>query len=170
MADQGSGQFLGLAGLRRSFLALDEQGPENELPLPRLLTQAMEHWGLDSLGALIEHANSNPGPNFSTLAPLVVQNAAEGDGLARELLEQGGRELAMLAALVIERMRKLEDSPRFTVPAIAVAGSILAKVPAVREALRECLEATYPEIAWMDAPADPVSGALWRARQVRNVL
>ena len=72
---------------------------------------------------------------------------------------------------VIERIRKLEAKPEasddggFVPPTVAIAGSILGKVDAVREALTQTLRATYPAIQLMDAPADPVAGALWRARQ-----
>ena len=90
-------------------------------------------------------------------------------------LEQGGRDLGYLASLVIERIRKLEAKPEasddggFVPPTVAIAGSILGKVDAVREALTQTLRATYPAIQLMDAPADPVAGALWRARQELRV-
>jgi len=48
---------------------------------------------------------------------------------------------------------------------VAVAGSILSKVLPVREALTQALHGSYPKIQLLDAPADPVSGALWRARR-----
>jgi glucosamine kinase len=163
LADQGSGHFLGLEALRRGFLAIDQDSPDRPT---NLLSQAMQHWKLPSLAALIEFANSNPAPNFSTFAPLVVAAAAEGDNVAQEVLEQGGRDLGLLAGLVIERVRKLEGmaGEPFTPPAIAVAGSILGKVVPVREALTQSLCHAYPGIQLMDAPADPISGALWRAR------
>ena len=160
LADQGSGHFLGLEALRRGFLAIDQDRPS------KLLDLAMQHWKLPSLAALIEFANTNPAPNFSTFAPLVVAAAAEGDKVAQEVLEQGGRDLGLLAGLVIERLRKLEGSAgeAFAPPVIAVAGSILGKVAPVRDALTQSLRRAYPGIQLMDAPADPISGALWRAR------
>jgi glucosamine kinase len=163
LADQGSGHFLGLEALRRGFLAIDQ---DNEARPTKLLDLAMEHWKLTSLAALIEFANTNPAPNFSTFAPLVVAAAAEGDKVAQEVLEQGGRDLALLAGLVIERLRKLESGAggAFAPPTVAVAGSILGKVASMREALTQPLRDTYPDIQLMDAPADPISGALWRAR------
>ena len=160
LADQGSGHFLGLEALRRGFLAIDQDRPS------KLLDLAMQHWKLPSLAALIEFANTNPAPNFSTFAPLVVAAAAEGDKVAQEVLEQGGRDLGLLAGLVIERLRKLEGSAgeAFAPPVVAVAGSILGKVAPVRDALTQSLRRAYPGIQLMDAPADPISGALWRAR------
>ncbi|HVT96999.1 MAG TPA: BadF/BadG/BcrA/BcrD ATPase family protein, partial [Acidobacteriaceae bacterium] len=161
LADQGSGHFLGLEGLRRGFLAIDERRTT------RLPDIAMEFWKLGSLGELIQFANANPAPEYSKLAPLVVEAAEAGDAVAKEVVEQGGSDLAMLAGLVIEHLRDLEASSdkEFVVPAVAVAGSILECAAPVREALIAGLRARYPEITVMEKPADPPAGALWRARQ-----
>jgi N-acetylglucosamine kinase-like BadF-type ATPase len=163
MADQGSGQFLGLEALRRGFLAVDEERETT------LLDRARGHWKLASRNALIEFANSNPAPNFTTFAPVVVAAAEEGDCVAQEVLAKAGQDLAYLAGLVIARVRKLEGalktSEAFVAPPIAVAGSILSKVEPIRTALAASLRALYPEIKILDAPADPVRGALWRARK-----
>jgi glucosamine kinase len=161
LADQGSGHFLGLEALRRGFLAIDQQRPT------RVLDLARDFWKLGSLSELIEFANANPAPEFSRFAPLVVAAAEQGDGVAQEVVEQGGTDLAMLAGLVIERIRGLEagSGAAFHVPAVAVAGSILERAAPVREALIAALGRRYPDIVVMAAAADPPAGALWRARQ-----
>jgi len=161
LADQGSGHFLGLEGLRRGFLAIDQRRPT------RLLDQTLEFWKLGSLGELIEFANANPAPEFSKLAPLVVAAAERGDAVAREVVTQGGVDLAMLAGLVIEHIRGLESEvgSKFEVPAVAVAGSILERVAMLRDALTAELQRRYTGIRVLETPADPPAGALWRARQ-----
>lgn len=161
LADQGSGHFLGLEGLRRGFLARDERRAT------RLLDDAMAFWKLGSLADLIEFANANPAPEYSKLAPLVVATAEAGDAVAREVVTQGGADLAVLAGLVIEHIRALEDSAgsEFEVPAVAVAGSILERVAMLRGALIEELNRRYAGISVLKTPADPPAGALWRARQ-----
>ena len=168
MADQGSGHFLGLEGLRRSFLAIDQQRPTPLLDVVRA------HWNLASIGELIEFANANPAPDFSQLAPLVVACAEQGDPVAQEVLEQGGADLAYLASLVIERIRSIEACSTasaevnpvrpFELPAVAIAGSILELVTPVRRALEDNLRERYPVIVVLDTPADPPAGALWNAR------
>ena len=50
----------------------------------------------------------------------VAAAADAGDPIAAEILEQGGRDLAYLAGLLIERMRANEGAD-FTVPDVAVA-------------------------------------------------
>lgn len=161
LADQGSGHFLGLEGLRRGFLAIDQQRQTT------LLDRALAFWKLQSLGELIEFANANPAPEFSRLAPLVVAAAEEGDVVAQEVVRQGGEDLAMLAGVVIDRMRGLEDAPGapFATPDVAVAGSVLEHAAPVRAALAAALRAKHPQIVVREKPADPPAGALWAARQ-----
>jgi glucosamine kinase len=161
LADQGSGHFIGLEALRRGFLARDEQRAT------RILDLAMQHWHLSSIESLVEYANSRPAPDFSKLAPLIVDRAAEGDEIAIEVLEQGGRDLAHLAQLVIKRVQRQEeaDSREFEVPEVAFAGSILEYIQPVRVALQVALLGLYPDIAVQHSAVDPVLGALWRARR-----
>jgi N-acetylglucosamine kinase-like BadF-type ATPase len=161
LADQGSGHFLGLEALRRGFLAIDQQRKTT------LLDRALAFWKLGSRAELIEFANANPAPEFSRLAPMVVAAAEEGDGVAEEVVRQGGEDLADLAGLVIERIRRMEDGPGapFAAPDVAVAGSILEHAAPVRAALAAALRARYPEIVIRETAADPPAGALWAARQ-----
>ncbi|HEX3893963.1 MAG TPA: BadF/BadG/BcrA/BcrD ATPase family protein [Terracidiphilus sp.] len=165
LADQGSGHFIGVEGLRRGVLAIDQQRPT------RLLHLAMQHWQLDSLGALIERANARPGPDYSKLAPLFAAAADEGDVVAQEVLALGGADLAFLAGLVITRIRTIEspsDSNPFVPPAVAITGSVIERVSKLREAMYAVLRRTYPGINLVEAPADPPAGALWGARGAKN--
>jgi N-acetylglucosamine kinase-like BadF-type ATPase len=169
MADQGSGHFIGLEGLRRGFLAIDERRAT------RLLDIAQAHWTLNSLGELIEFANANPAPDFSRLAPRFVEAAEQGDVIGREVLEQGGADLAQLAGLVIEHVRSIEaDSSSsdanqsFELPQVAIAGSILEHVAPLRQAMEASLRLRYPGIVFLDQPSDAVAGALWNARSRRK--
>jgi hypothetical protein len=94
----------------------------------------------------------------------VVACADAGDAVAQEILEKGGTDLAYLVRLLIERMRSIEGD-RFELPALAFAGSILAKVERMRRAIEYALRLHYPDIRILEKPVDPVLGALWRARR-----
>ncbi len=162
LSDEGSGYFLGTEGLRRGFRAIDEQRSSV------LLDVIQGYWKLASVGELLAFANANPSPDFSQLAPLVVECAANGDEVAIEVVRSGGVELAALAKLVIERLRRATDSGEgFNIPPIALAGSILEKVELVRQSLEEALRREYSAIEIFATAVDPVQGALWRARQSR---
>jgi N-acetylglucosamine kinase-like BadF-type ATPase len=166
MADQGSGHFIGLEGLRRGFLAIDQRRVSS------LLENVQAYWRLDSVRKLIEFANANPAPDFSRLVPLIVRLAEQGDPIAREVLEVAGVDLAYLVQLVIEHVRSVEVEPEefaetrshFQVPNIAVAGSILRHVPRVREAMTMSLQRQHPDLVVLATPSDPCVGALWNAR------
>jgi N-acetylglucosamine kinase-like BadF-type ATPase len=157
LADQGAGHWIGIEGLRRGFLARDE-GRRTDL-----LEAARRLWNLPTVDALIEFANTQPPPRYgSQFAREVVVLADQGDAIAQEILEQGGRDLAYLVRLLVERLRAIEGDT-FDVPAVAFAGSILAHVERMRNSIEYALRLHYPDIRILKQPADPVRGALWRA-------
>ena len=157
LADQGAGHWIGLEALRRGFLAIDEQRET------KLLEKARQFWNLPTIKTLIEVGNAEPRPRFADLAPIVVECAEAGDPIAAGILEQGGRDLADLAGLVIERILTAEQR-RLPLPPVAIAGSILGKIARVRNALMSVLQLRYPAIRFVVESADPVLGALYRAR------
>ena len=157
LADQGAGHWIGIEGLRRGFLARDEGRPTELLEVARKL------WNLPTVDALIEFSNTQlPARYGSKFAREVVALAERGDTIAQEILEQGGRDLAYLVRLLIERMRGI-DGDAFQVPAVAFAGSILAHVRRMRDSIEYSLRLRYPDIRMMESTVDPVRGALWRA-------
>jgi N-acetylglucosamine kinase-like BadF-type ATPase len=159
LADQGSGHWIGMEALRRGFLARDEEKPT------QLLERARRLWNLPTIDALIEFANAQRPQRYgSQLAREVAACAEEGDAVAMEILERGGADLAHLAGLLMERMRKAEGRA-FTTPRVAMAGSILASVERVRAAFQRALRARYADVEFVSDIADPVRGALWRAMQ-----
>ncbi len=107
-------------------------------------------------------AHSTPVPDFSQLAPLVVECAESGDAVAFEVLELGGRILGEGATHAIRRLRALEpDAP---VTGVAYVGGILKSVRFVRESMIETIHQSLPMVQVLPEAVDPVMGALWRAR------
>lgn len=156
--DVGSGYWIGQQALRRAFRAIDEQKPS------MLIDRVREKWKLGSLADLIQRANATPAPDFSQLTELVAACASAGDVVASEVLARGGEELAYLAGLMIERLRAMEGG-EFVLPAVAIAGSILRSVAAVRESMSNALARKCPGIVVLPDVVDPALGALWRARK-----
>lgn len=157
LADQGSGNKIGLEGLRAAFLAKDEGR------VTRLLQDVMDFWRLKSLDLLVEHANSIPSPDFSELTELVLRAAELGDEVAVEVLRKEGEALAYLALLVMRRLRDKTGNHEW-VPPIAFAGSIMEKVPLVREALIAAVQREFRHVRTLPGVVDPIAGAVWRAR------
>jgi glucosamine kinase len=157
LADQGSGHRIGQQALRATFLAIDEGR------FTKLLAAVMQFWDLASLETLVEFANRVPSPDFSTLTQIVVACAADGDVVAKGVLEHESRELAHLVSTVIRRLRSNEPQ---LLPRVAFAGSIMEKVSPVREGLIAALAAEFSGIETLAGVVDPVQGALWRARSL----
>jgi glucosamine kinase len=158
LADQGSGHMIGVDALRAIFLAKDEDR------YTRLLNAVLDFWRLSSLESLIEYANGQPIPDFSTLTGTVLQCAELGDEIALAVLRGQGEQLGYLVRLVIRRVRAASIEQDWT-PPIAFAGSILKNVPPVREALMAAVQSEFPAAqAPKTGVVDPIDGALWRAR------
>jgi N-acetylglucosamine kinase-like BadF-type ATPase len=157
LADQGSGNRIGHQALRDLFLAIDEDRPTTLLP-------AILHlWQLPDLDSLVGYANQIPAPDFTRLAPLVVQCAAEGDAVAQTVLRHEAEDLAHLAHLVIDRVQRSNHRPGW-LPDLAFTGSILEHVVPIREGIVETLHRDLPSLKVLPGVVDPILGALWRAR------
>ena len=158
LADQGSGQRIGMESLRAIFLAKDEGRST------RLLQDVMDYWQLATVDLLVEHANSIPPPDFSKLVELVMQAAKLGDDVAAEVLRREGESLAYLVRLVMRRLQHAAGTKDW-VPPIAFAGSIMEKVSPVRTALIAAVQQEFPDVRTIAGVVDPIDGAVWRARR-----
>jgi N-acetylglucosamine kinase-like BadF-type ATPase len=157
LADQGSGNRIGHQALRDIFFAIDEDRTTALLPA------ILDLWQLPDLDSLVSYANQIPAPDFSRLAPLVVKCAAEGDAVAQNVLHREAEELAHLARLVIERLRRAGNRPGW-LPDLAFTGSILEHVAPIREGIVDALRRDLPSLKILPGVVDPILGALWRAR------
>lgn len=157
LSDQGSGHAIGGRALRALFLAIDEGRPT------LLQAAVLKFWELASLDLLVEHANRMPAPDVSRLTHLVSQCVELGDPVAQEVLQCEGEQLAYLVRLLIRRMRAMQGDDNF-LPSLAFAGSIMERVPEVRDALVASVWREFPEVRVMPGVVDPIEGALWRAR------
>jgi glucosamine kinase len=155
LADQGSGSRIGHQALRDTFFAIDEGRTTTLLPA------ILDLWQLPDLESLIGYADERP--DFTLLAPLVVKCAAEGDAVAQNVLHREAEELAHLAHLVIDRLRKA-DSRSDWLPSLAFTGSILEHVLPIREGIVKALHRDLPSLKVLPGVVDPILGALWRAR------
>lgn len=158
LSDQISGHRVGLQGLRALFLTLDEEQPTN------LLDAVLERWQLRDCPALVEYANRLPAPDFSELAPIVVACARQGDRTALAVLDNEAEEMAHLVHVMIARLRR-SGADATWLPEVAFAGSMMEHVPLLREAFIAALRKDLPHLPIREGVVDPLSGALWRARQ-----
>jgi N-acetylglucosamine kinase-like BadF-type ATPase len=170
LGDEGSGIWIGLEAIRAALRAQDRIGLGGVSTC--LLREIERHWGVESLAELVALANrrgdaGGEAPDFATLAPVVARCAEQGDSLAAGVLERAGEELAGLVALVFHKMTAHAADAGGTGAQIGVAitGSVLAEIAAVRTAMVARLEVSLPVARVRSVPVDPLEGALWRARQ-----
>jgi N-acetylglucosamine kinase-like BadF-type ATPase len=156
LGDQGSGYWIGHQALRSALRAKDFRQPT------AILDRILAFWSAPSAAEVINIAHS--GADFSLLAPLVVQCAEEGDAVAFEVLERGGRLLGEDAAEAFRQVRAFE--PEQPMPGIAFIGGILDKVAFVRESMIDTIRRSLPTVQILPEAVDAVSGALWRARHL----
>jgi N-acetylglucosamine kinase-like BadF-type ATPase len=168
VSDEGSGHWIGRRAISAILNARD-QGLETTLT--SLILQA---WKLKTIDELVQQANSTPPPDFPRLFPIVLRAANEGDAIARHLLADAGAKLANLAAIVV---RRLAPHAPVATPAVgllpvamlpvAMTGSVFRQSPYVRQVFYNALQTSFPGIDVRQDLADPVEGALSRARATR---
>jgi len=162
ISDEGSGHWIGRRAISAILQARD-QGLETALA-----AMALQAWKLSTIDALVQQANSTPPPDFPRLFPIVLRVADEGDSIARDLLADAGVELANLAAAVVRRLTPhpaVEIAPEDMLP-VAMTGSVFRQSLYVREVFYNTLQTSFPGIDVRQELADPVEGALARAKRM----
>lgn len=146
LGDEGSGYWLGREAVRHSLRRMN-QG----LPIDQLTAALLASCGLDHPNKLIALFHSpDTGRRFwAQQARLVVETAAAGHAPSQELLKQAGKDLAALAAQVLQQLG-------IQGPAILGSGLGMNVVP-IQEAFRQSLsEAGVTDVRILDR--DPVFG------------
>lgn len=170
ISDEGSGYWIGRGAVSAILSAQDQQ---RETALTGLVFQ---EWKIETIDELVQVANATPPPDFPRLFPVVLKAAAGGDVMARELLVEAGGKLAGLAGTVVRRLSSRNPtSSLLSVPksmeldteailAVATTGSVFRQSRDVRQVFYERLQKSFPGIEVRQDHADPVDGALARAR------
>jgi N-acetylglucosamine kinase-like BadF-type ATPase len=156
VSDEGSGHWIGRHAVSALLNAYD-QGRETALA-----AMVLQAWKLQSIDELVQRANSTPPPDFPRLFPVVLRATEEGDSIARDLLVEAGARLAALAGTVI---RRLDTHPSGSNLPVAMTGSVFRQSSDVRQVFYNTLQASFPGLEARQDLADPIEGALARARR-----
>ncbi len=161
VSDEGSGHWIGRRAIS-VIMSAHDQGLETALT-----AMVLQAWKLTTIDELVQQANSTPPPDFPLLFPVVLRAADEGDSMARDLLSDAGTRLAGLAATVIRRLalHDLEAAQPVAKLPVAMTGSVFRQSPVVREVFYNMLHASFFSIDVRQELADPVEGALARAKR-----
>jgi glucosamine kinase len=169
VSDEGSAHWIGRTAITAVLRERDSVGTEAESSreLPFLLTALLKAWGVVSFDDFLRVANSAPPPDFAALFPALVAAVQENDEVARRILSQAGRELASLAAIVIQRLQSKAGSLNTPVR-LAIAGGVFRHAPVVREVFYNELRQLHLPVELNPQIVEPVEGALRLARRAAN--
>jgi len=134
ISDDGSGQWIGAEAVREALRAHDRGQPAG------LLNDLIEKLSASSFEDFIVRLNANPPVDFAALFPTVLAASDEGDSVASEILTRAGRELAVIAGIVIERLFHEQSV------SVATHGGVLASSTLVRKWFAQELRARYPRV------------------------
>ncbi|URN12034.1 ATPase [Streptomyces radiopugnans] len=150
--DWGGGGGLAEEALWHAARAEDGRGGDTELA--RALPA---HFGLPSMYALIEafHLGDLPGERRHELVPVLFAVAAGGDAVARSLVHRQAEEIAVMAAVALERLGLL-GTPA---PVVLGGGVAAARHPLLHDRLLALLAERAPLATVHVVTAPPVLGA-----------
>lgn len=150
--DEGSAYDLGRRALHAAVCAEDGRGPQT-----RLHDMLLAHFGKPDVMALFLTMATwaSDRPTIARLAALVSAAAAEGDSVARALLAQAGRDLAVLPLTVIRKLGQTEAGM-----SIYTTGGVFQAGEWVLRTFRESIAAETPASRVYPAVFTPVIGSL----------
>ncbi len=160
MGDEGSGAWIGRRAL--SVITAAHDGREPETALVGAILTALEAESLEDL--IPWAADATPG-DFATLAPIVVQVAAQGDLRANALVSIAVEELVLHVRTLARRCFVDE---RASVP-VACAGGVLVKGSLVRKRVEQRLKTAVPGAVVRSDEVDAARGAVKRALRLMGV-
>jgi len=149
LGDEGSGYRIGLEALRAVTRHLDKMGKGG-----LMYETFIKRFDLKTRQQLI-NAVYRERFEIPSLAPLVLEAAALGDGVAISILQRAAGELTEQIAAVVERI----GAGSATVPLVFCGGLIENATP-YAELLRKSIERLLPNVEVRHAIGPPVQGAI----------
>ena len=162
LGDEGSGYWIGLHAIRRALNAYDREEPTE------VLKKVAEIWSTPTMDELINVGDGTPAPDFAALAPAINELAEAGDPVAVGVLRQAAADLVANVLLVRSKLRR-KHAINSEIP-VAWTGSVIDKMPMVREAFFTGLSAAAPQMHVETTETVALNGALWRARRLADLL
>ncbi|MCQ9135214.1 N-acetylglucosamine kinase [Streptomyces hilarionis] len=150
--DWGGGWGLAEEALWHAARAADGRGG------PTALTRTLPaHFGLPSVYALIEALHLERVPPFRRheLTPVLFATAAEGDAVARAVVDRLAEEVVTMATVALTRLELLEEEA----PVLLGGGVLTAGHGQLDDRVRELLAARAPKAVARVVRARPVLGA-----------
>ena len=158
LGDEGSGYAIGLGALRAVARAADGRAPQTGLT-EKILAQ----WNLNAASDLIARVyNMNDARiEIAALARVVDDVATDKDEIARAILQEAARELALGARVVADALKFENEIP------CAVTGGVFLESKLLETLFRDAAREMNLNLEPMQRVQEPVRGALTLAREIR---
>ena len=155
LGDEGGGYWLGRRALDAAARAQDGRGEGSTL-LARLLGAL----GLQHFDDLVRWTATATPAQVAALAPHVLNAAREGEGVARQAMDDAARELAELAAVLARQF------PGTGPVSVAIAGGLLLPQSPLTAAFRDRLGTALTRARLVPDQIDSAMGALKLAAEL----
>ncbi|HGO9415784.1 TPA: BadF/BadG/BcrA/BcrD ATPase family protein [Bacillus cereus] len=150
LGDEGSGYWIALQGLKRMANQFD-QG----VALCPLSLRIQDEFQLLTSSHIKRLVYSSSKDKVAAIAPLVIQEARNGNDDAREIILQAAKELTRITVNIYNKMK-------FDVPtSIAVSGSIMRFVPEIYAEFKKCCEKSIGKVAFVSQSEPAVKGTYY---------
>ncbi|MGH0521851.1 BadF/BadG/BcrA/BcrD ATPase family protein [Bacillus toyonensis] len=150
LGDEGSGYWIALQALKKMALQFD-QGV-SLCPLSLNIQRQFQLLTPSHIKSLVYTSSKD---KVAAIAPLVIQEARNGNEGAHEIMMQAGKELARITVDVYNKMQC-----KFSTP-IAVSGSILRLVPEIYDVFKKCCEERIEELTFVSQSEMAVKGTYY---------
>ncbi|KAB2462716.1 ATPase [Bacillus cereus] len=155
LGDEGSGYWIALQSLKKMAIQFD-QGI-SLCPLSLNIQRQFQLLTPSHIKSLVYTSSKD---KIAAIAPLVIQEARNGNDDAHEIIMQAGKELARITVNVYNKLNFKHSTP------IAVSGSILRLVPEIFAVFKKCCEESMKEIIFVSQAEMAVKGTYYLMRDI----
>ncbi|MHC8669204.1 BadF/BadG/BcrA/BcrD ATPase family protein [Bacillus cereus] len=155
LGDEGSGYWIALQALKKMAIQFD-QGI-SLCPLSLNIQRQFQLLTPSHIKSLVYTSSKD---KIAAIAPLVIQEARDGNNDAHEIMMQAGKELARITVNVYNKLNFKHSTP------IAVSGSILRLVPEIFAVFKKCCEESMKEITFVSQAEMAVKGTYHLMRDI----
>ncbi|MEB9410988.1 ATPase [Bacillus cereus] len=150
LGDEGSGYWIALQALKKMAIQFD-QGI-SLCPLSLNIQRQFQLLTPSHIKSLVYTSSKD---KIAAIAPLVIQEARNGNDDAREIILQAAKELTRITVNIYNKMK-------FDVPtSIAVSGSIMRFVPEIYAEFKKCCEKSIGKVTFVSQSEPAVKGTYY---------
>ncbi|MBE3583802.1 MAG: hypothetical protein IMX01_06780 [Limnochordaceae bacterium] len=160
LGDEGSGYWIALEALKAVIRAYEHRGPPTSLA--EALQATLRYSFPEELRRLVYGAQMTR-HRLAGLAMLVSQEAASGDAVAQQILQQAGQELGALAVSAARELSWPGQCP------VSLTGGVARAGQWVQEAFRRTVKEALPQSVWVEPAYAPCVGAALLALRLAQV-